>query len=210
MSFHASRAARAPLALLLLLATACLTGRPRRDFVVSSERSEYSPVVQLAVRMRLADSLRVMVDSGRILAPGTPSVRAPRAIMHGLVLEAIVAEPSPDGMREPGVPGAWRAVAASAPVPIADSLVLGVPLRLPALVFTMRPLGPRTARRSWLIFRIRGDAMSTPVQLADGTTLPSAVMTDAIRVHACAERSVSGHLDRRRARRLRDDYLGTC
>ena len=201
---------RALAALTLLLATAaCLPPRARRDFVVTSERSEYSPVVHLAVRVRLDDSLRVHVDSGRILAPGIPSGRR-TALMRDLVLEAVVAEPSPDGMREAGVPGSWRARLTSAPRPLADSLVLGEPVAVPAMSFTLPPLGPRTSRRTWVMFRIRGNAVGTPVQLADGTTMPAQLMTDGVRVHACAERTVSGHVDRGRARRLHDDYLATC
>ena len=194
---------------LALLATACLPARPRRDFVVSSMRSEYSPVVRLAVRVRVDDSVRVRVDSGQLVAPGTPSPRS-RALMRGLVLEALVAERSPDGMREPGVPGAWRVVMASAPQPLADSVFVGQPVPVPAMHFTM-PLSPAlSARHAWVVFRIRGNAIGTPVTMADGTVIPAATMTDGVRVHACAERTLTGHLDRRRAKRLARDYLATC
>ena len=196
-------------ALALLLATACLPARVRRDYVVSSVASEYSPVVSLAVKVRISDSVRVTVDSGQLLAPGY-SPRRGKSIMQGLVLEALLAEKSPDGMREPGVPGAWRVVAASAPQPIADSVWVGVPVPLGPMRFTL-PLSPEvSARRAWLVFRIRGSAMSTEVTMADGTRIPAAVMTDAVRVHACTARTLTGHLDRRRARALARDYLGTC
>lgn len=197
------------LLLPLLLATACLPGRVRRDYVVSSVASEYSPVVSLAVRVRVTDSVRVAVDSGQLLAPGYSPTRG-TSIMQDLVLEALLAEPSPDGMREPGVPGAWRVVAASAPQRIADSVWVGVPVPLRAMQFTL-PLAPGVAaRRAWLVFRIRGNAMSTELTMADGTRVPAALMTDAVRVHACTARTLTGHLDRRRARSLATDYLGTC
>lgn len=204
------RALAAPAALAsLLLATACLPARVRRDYVVSSVASEYSPVVSLAVRVRVTDSVRVTVDSGRLLAPGYAPARG-KSIMHDLVLEALLAEQSPDGMREPGVPGAWRVVAASAPRAIADSVWVGEPVRVGPMSFAL-PLAPEvSARRAWLVFRIRGNAMSTEMTMADGTRIPATVMTDAVRVHACTARTLSGHLDRRRARSLAKDYLGTC
>jgi hypothetical protein len=196
-------------ALLAVLVTACLPARVRRDYVVSSVASEYSPVVSLAVTVRVTDSVRVTVDSGSLLAPGFASARD-KPVMHDLVLEALVAEKSPDGMREPGVPGAWRVVAASAPQPVADSVWVGTSVPVRAMRFTL-PLSPAvSARRAWLVFRIRGNAMSTEVTMADGTRIPAAVMTDAVRVHACTARTLTGHLDRRRARSLARDYLGTC
>jgi hypothetical protein len=193
---------------LLLVATACLPARVRRDYVVSSLASEYSPVVSLAVKVRVADSVRVTVDSGSLLAPGDSPGRTP--IMHDLVLEALVAEKSPDGMREPGVPGAWRVVSTSEPRPIADSVWVGRPVRVGPMSFTL-PLSPAvSARRAWLVFRIRGNATSTEVTMVDGSRVPAVVMTDAVRVHACTARTLTGHLDRRRARNLAKDYLGTC
>jgi hypothetical protein len=177
---------------------------------VSSEVSEYSPVVRLAVRLRLDDSLRVLVDSGTLLAPGVVPPGRGRALMRDLVLEAVVAEVAPDGLREEGVPGTWRARATSAPHPIADSLVVGTPVRVPALAFVLPAPEPAVARRAWVVFRIRGNAVGTPMTMADGTVIPATLMTDGVRVHACAERTLTGHLDKRRARRQRADYLATC
>lgn len=195
---------------LLLLLSACLPARPRRDYAVSSEVSEYSPVVRLAVRVRLTDSLRVMVDSGTLLAPGIVPPGGGRALMRDLVLEAVVAEVAPDGMREASVPGTWRARATSLPVTIADSLIVGTPVRVPALTFVLPAPDVRAARRAWIVFRIRGSAVGTPMTLADGTVIPATLMTDGVRVHACAERTLTGHVDRGRARRQRADYLATC
>ena len=188
---------------------ACIPSRVRREYVVSSETSEYSPVVHLAVRVRVDDSVRVTVDSGRLVAPGTSSGPG-RALMRDLVLEALVAERSPDGMREPGVPGAWRVVATAAAQPVADSVVVGVPVDVPRMQFVMPVTPALVARRAWIVFRVRGGAMSTPAVLADGTQLPSVLMEGGVRVHACAVRTLTGHLDRRRARRLAKDYLATC
>jgi hypothetical protein len=199
----------APLAVVVLALSACLPARVRRDYVVSSVTSEYSPVVNLAVRVRVDDSIRVTVDSGRLLAPGYASRRR-SPLMRDIVLEALVAERSPDGMREPGVPGTWRTVATSEPQSIADSVFVGEPVPVRPLRFVL-PLSPAvSARRAWLVFRVRGNAIGTPVTMADGTQVPAQLMADGVRVHACAVRTLTGHLDRRRARRLAKDYLATC
>ena len=197
------------LVLVVVALSACMPARVRRDYVVSSVTSEYSPVINLAVRVRVDDSIRVTVDSGRLLAPGYASRRR-SPLMRDLVLEALVAERSPDGMREPGVPGTWRTAATSEPQSIADSVFVGEPVPVRPLRFVFPLTSTFSARRAWLVFRVRGNAIGTPVTMADGTQVPSQLMADGVRVHACAVRTLTGHLDRRRARRLAKDYLATC
>jgi protein-S-isoprenylcysteine O-methyltransferase Ste14 len=205
------------LALLLAVAlagasTGCASGA-RRSYVVSSERSDYSPVVRLAIAVdTTADSIGIRIDGGTVLAPGDPSTRDV-PIMRGLSIEGLlVTAPTGATADTTGAPPPWTELAASAPALLADSLLLGVPREVGAMrlaVARPRALDPR---RSWIVFRIRGAAVTTPVHMADGTVVPSRVIEDGVRVYACAERSLAGTLDRERARRLSEatTYGGAC
>ncbi len=195
---------RAPL--LLVALAACAHARPRGAYLLSSERSDYSPVVRLAVAVADAgDSVVVRVDSGMVVAPGAGRASV---VMRDLRIEALLVTsppPAADVTRAP-----WAPLAASAPQPLADSLLLGVAEPLPPMRFVVaRPPG-LDPKRSWVIFRIVGDAITTPVRYADGTTVASRPVEGGVRVFACADRSLAGRLDRRRAAALAVAYLSVC
>lgn len=202
-----------PLLLVALAVTAC--ARPRARYVVTSEPSDYTPAVRLAVHVVATDSVRVRVDSGFVVAAGLAEQGPQRAIMRALTIEALVAEHAPAGATVLDAEGRtisayWRPLVASAPQPLVDSLVMGVPRRVGPLAFTLPLPDSAARRRHWVVFRIRGTARATGVQLADGTPLLEGDMVDAIRVYACADRTLSGHVDTRRARRQRESYLAAC
>jgi hypothetical protein len=208
---HAVRRAlhRAAVVALVLPLAACLRGRARTDYAVSSERSDYSPVVRLDVRVALDDSVRVTVGGGSVLAPGEPGARA-AAIMRDLVVSALVVRATAEGDDTGGPPRPWTSVAESAPHPLVDSLALGVARPVPPMRFVLERPPDLDPRRSWLVFRIRGATLTTPLTLADGTPVPVQTIRDGVRVYACAERSLAGRVDRGRARQLRAAYASAC
>src|SRR3954466_12223528 len=56
---------------LLLTIASCAHDPARRNYVVSSERSDYAPAVRLAVDVTLdSTAIVVRVDSGSVVAPG--------------------------------------------------------------------------------------------------------------------------------------------
>ena len=147
------------------------------------------------------------VDGGTVVAPGSVG-GAPRVVMRNLRVQAILAEASRPVEGAPPEP--WSPLAAAEPATLADSLLLGIPRELGAMRFAIaRPEG-LDPRRAWLVFRIVGQAVTTPVRFSDGTGLPSKAVDGGVRVFACSDRALSGHLDRTRRRKLEQAYLSAC
>lgn len=198
----------AGLALALALA-ACARGRARPDYAVSSERSDYSPVVRLDVRVAIDDSVRVTVGGGSVLAPGEPPAN-PTAVMRELTIAALVVRaPGPDD--DLGGPArAWTSIVESPSQPLVDSLTLGAARAVGPLRFALERTADLDLARSWLAFRIHGATLTTPVTMADGTVVPVRLVRDGVRVYACAERDLTGKVNRERRERLRESYGAVC
>jgi hypothetical protein len=180
-----------------------------RTYVVSSEASSYSPVVHLAITVdTTADSILVAIDSGSILAHGI--ARSAGAVMRDLTLEAIVARKPDKQTTSSKLIEPWAALATSPPRPLVDSLVFEVPVALSGpRLSVLRPAG-LDLHDAWLVFRIRGTALTNQIQLSDGRVIPAEVRPGGVRVYACSERSLAGTLDKDRARRLAKEYASVC
>lgn len=189
--------------------TACAhrTGKPS-GYLVSSAASDYSPVLraQVAVEM-VGDTVVVRVDSGSLVAPGQ-AASGRRAVMRAITMEALLVG-APAKHHGP-LPTPWTPIAISAAQLAADSLALGVSHPLPPIRFAIARPTSLDRRRAWLVFRIRADGETTPVHLADGTLLAGRRIIGGVRVFACADRDLSGRVDKRRAARLKKDYLAAC
>jgi hypothetical protein len=187
----------------------CSTARPVRTYVVSSEASSYSPIVHLAITVdTTADSIFVAIDSGSILAHGI--ARSAGAVMRDLTLEAIVArkpeqEASSSKLIEP-----WTALATSRPLRLVDSLVFEVTVPLPPFRLSVSRQAGLNLHESWLVFRIRGIAVTNQIRLADGRVIPAQVRPGGVRVYACSERNLAGTLDKDRTRQLAKEYASVC
>jgi hypothetical protein len=201
------------LVLLLPLLAACRTFGRGGPEIVSSERSDYTPVVRLQVATQaVGDSVLVDVERGSVLAVRPELMLAP-PLMRDLRLTALlVATPADVGDSAGAARGApWSVVAEGRSAPLADSLVPGESQAVaPRRWVLRRPAGAPAPRRTWIVFRITGDAMTSAVRLADGGAVPAARVPDGVRVYACAERDATGRRDRARARRQRASYGAAC
>lgn len=189
--------------------TACAprTGKPS-GYLVSSVASDYSPVLRAQVAVEMAgDTVVVRVDSGSLVAPGQGLSRR-GAVMRAVTMEALLVR-APDKSHGP-LPTPWTPLATSAAQLAADSLALGVAQPLHPLRFAIARPSTLDTRRAWLVFRIRADGEATPVHLADGTLLAGRRVAGGVRVFACADRNLGGRVDKRRAARLKRDYLAAC
>ena len=187
----------------------CATARPVRTYAVSSEASSYSPIVHLAITVdTTADSIFVAIDSGSILAHGI--ARSAGAVMRDLTLDAIVVlkpetQASSSKLIEP-----WAALATSRPLRLVDSLIFEVAVPLPPLRLSVsRPAG-LDLHESWLVFRIRGTAVTNQIRLADGRVISAQVRPGGVRVCACSERNLAGTTDKDRAQQLAKEYASVC
>lgn len=177
-------------------------------YLVSSSRSDYSPALTATVVVDdRRDSIVVRLDSATLLAPGEAMAKG-KASMRALTIEAILVRAP--GKDEGPLPTPWISIATSEPHPLADSLVVGAPHSIPALRVALARPATLDPERTWLVFRIRADAEATPVHLADGTLLAGRRVESGVRVFACADRNLTGRLDRRRAKGLRRNYLAAC
>ena len=192
-----------------LFLAGCATARPERAYIVSSEPSYYSPVVRLAIAVdTTADSILVAIDSGAIRAHGI--AQSAGAVMRRLTLEGlVVTRPQQTGaansMLEP-----WTPLATSEPVALVDSLVFNVTVPVQPLLLAMRRPANVSLSQTWLVFRIRGDAVTNEIRMADGNVVPASVQPGGVRVYACSERNLAGTLDKERAQRLAREYATVC
>jgi hypothetical protein len=184
-------------------------------FNVSSERSDYSPAVRLAVALPFAvadtagDSLTIVIDSAVVTAPGAPSPDT-TPVMRNLYIDALLATRGQNGGETGQLPTPWVALATSDSVPLLGALHLGVPTRAGPL--RLRVLRPRAldATRTWLVFRITGTAISNVVRLANGDIIPTTGRPRGVRVFACADWNLAGYVDRARAKSLARAYNAAC
>ena len=187
----------------------CASAPPARTYVVSSEASSYSPVVRLAITVdTTADSILIAIDSGSMLAHGI--ARSAGAIMRDLTLEAIVAQKPPEHASSAKLIEPWAVLATSSPYRLVDSLVFEQTVPLAPRRLSVRRPGGIDLHTMWLVFRIRGTALTNQIQLADGRVIPAEVRPGGVRVFACSERNLAGTLDKDRARRLARAYARSC
>lgn len=191
-----------------LFVVGCATSPPQRAYIVSSEPSYYSPVVRLAIAVDTTpDWVLVTIDSGTIRAQGisyTPSV-----VMRNLTLEGIVARKPAMAASSIELVEPWSTLTVSEPTKLVDSLMFGpaIPVRPMRLSIARPP--DADLRQAWLVFRIRGDAMTDSVRM-DGRVVPASIRHGGVRVLACSERNLVGALDKARARRLATEYASAC
>jgi hypothetical protein len=180
---------------------------------VSSESSDYSPAVSLALSMKdlliRDDSIIVAIDSGRISAPGSKG-NVSSAVMSDLYMTAILATTNTDSSSVARVKAPWVALALSDSLPVATSLPLGEQRPLHRLRFALARPASFHSTKTWLAFRITGSTVSSPIRLADGTVLPESGRRANIRVYACSDWMVDGHVDKGRKRLLATAYGAGC
>jgi hypothetical protein len=181
---------------------------------VSSERSDYSPTVRLALRLPVlptapsGDTLTIVIDSGVVSAPGAPAADT-LPIMRRLYLTALLAVPAPPGnAARPVEP--WLDVAQSDSVLVAEALRLGERRALGGIRLRLARPAAVDPASAWLVFRITGAAMTREVHLPDGRTVAPKSVAGGVRVYACADWTLAGYVDRRRAAALRRAYTGAC
>lgn len=199
--------------LLPLFACAHLRRAPA-GYNVSSERSDYTPAVRLAVAVPTLDtaggrtSLTIAVDSGIITAAGGES-RDTVAAMRGLYLTALLVTPT-TRQQDAGPPSPWQAIAQSDSVLIVDALRLGVPQQLPRVQLSIATATPLEPGRTWLVFRITGGVMTQEIKMPDGQVIPARRVSGGVRVYACSDWTLAGYVDRKRAKALATAYNAAC
>ena len=203
-----------------LLAAATLGGcahpRPAAlGYNISSERSDYSPAVRLAVALPVVsatantDSIVVVIDSAVVTAPGAVAADT-SPVMTDLYITALLATHAPTREANQGLTAPWRALTASDSVLLAPALRLGVPRGLGQLRLTLVPPRQFDPRQTWLVFRVSGTVQTNAVTLADGTIIPRRPRPGGVRVYACADWSLAGYIDEVRAKALARAYTAAC
>lgn len=194
----------------VLLVLGCAHGGPaERTYIVSSEPSYYSPVVRLAIAVdTTADSVLVRIDSGTIRAQGM-SAKA-NVAMRKLTLEGIIARRPDRTSSAATIVEPWSPLTVSKPTELVDSLLFSTSMALRPMTLSIARPRDTNLRQVWLVFRIRGDAMTDEVHMADGRIVPASVRQGGIRVFACSERNLAGTLDKARAKRLATEYASVC
>lgn len=196
----------------------CACAHPRlapAGFNISSERSDYSPAVRLAVALPVVphganrDTITVVIDSAIITAPGATSTDTTAVMRHLYITALLATKPADDGAPN-AVQQPWRALAASDSALLADALRLGEPKSVGRIQLHLVPPSSFDSSRTWLVFRITGDAMTNAVMLADGTMIPRRLIAAGVRVFACADWTLGGYVDRARAKALARAYTAAC
>jgi hypothetical protein len=205
--------------LLACIATACVRTAPvpALAYWVSSDSSQYSPVVHLRVApMRSGATILVRFDSGAITVPGTLTASSP-VMMHNLYLTAYVAvaNRTPLGLvREDTAGGGdrrgWRAVAESDSVLIADRLRFGERLAIQFAPLEVNNV-PSSTTSQWLVLRISGESVDLRIPFdTNGPLRAGAPGARRLRVYACSDRDLAGQLDSARSNGLRRAYGLSC
>lgn len=205
---------------MFFVAAAVLGGcaHPRlatRGYNISSERSDYSPTVRLAVALPVispvapGDTITVTIDSAVIAAPGAIAADT-MPLMSDLYITALLATRSSARDIHDGPPQPWRALATSDSVLLASALRLGVPRSVGHVRLMLVPRAPFDPKQTWLVFRVSGVAQTTAVALADGTIIPRRLRPGGVRVYACADWTLAGYVDNARAKALARAYTAAC
>jgi hypothetical protein len=153
-----------------------------------------------------ARSVSVILDSGTVRVPGSISGSADGpSLMEHLFIRAFVAvdlEPrEANTVRE----HAWRALAWSDSLPLADRLRYGESRIVSPHAFHV-PLSDRqTVAGAWLGFSITGDAVNPRA-----STSAQRLMHGGVRVFVCDPVPLRGGSDASRVERLRESYSAAC
>lgn len=194
--------------------SACFINHGVSTTLVSSEGSDYSPVVTFRARVRVTDSIRIHVDHAKVLSPGEVFAGM-GAIAGRLSIQALVVTSTAYALRA-GAPNAnsasraWTERATSVAIPLVDSLVMGKAETVSNLNFVLPMPAGVDAKTSWLVFRVRGSTVSAAIHMADGSVIPALVDNNGIRVFACAAQNLNGKPDRVRAAQLQVAYNEVC
>ncbi|MEP6779764.1 MAG: hypothetical protein ABJC26_07735 [Gemmatimonadaceae bacterium] len=194
--------------------SACFLNHGASTTIVSSEGSDYSPIVTFRATVRVTDSVRVHVDHAKVLSPG--EVFAGMGPIAGrLSIQALLVTSTAEALvggasNANGAPRSWTERATSAAIPLVDSLVMGKPESASNLNFVLPMPAGVDAKNSWLVFRVRGSTVSAAIHLADGSVIPAQVDDNGIRVFACAVQNLNGLTDKVRAKQLKSAYNATC
>lgn len=208
-SVDEGRSVRLQFLAIILAGVGCASTPGERAYVISSETSDYSPSVRLAVTVdTTATEILVPVDSGVVRAHGT--VRRAGAVMRRLTLEPLLAGVPPRSASSEDRARAWVPLAVAAAVPLADSLEFDQPVTIRRLQWSIPRPENLALSQSWLVFRITGDAITGRVAMADGRITPSQVRVGGVRVFACSDRTLAGTLDRGRAKVQARSYTEAC
>ena len=171
---------------------------------ICSEGSTYAPTMRLLVTMTGGvGSLAVTLDSGIVRIPGS-GTEGP-SLMEHLFIRAFVAVALDPGEANSVREHAWRALAWSDSVPLADALRYGESRSVPRHVFHMVWSGAQAPSDAWLGFSITGDAVNPRAR-----TPSQRLIRGGVRVFACDPRQLSGIPDASRVARLRDSYSAVC
>lgn len=203
-----------------LIAVVALSGcvHPRlaaSGYNVSSERSDYSPTVRLAVALPVisptvsGDTITVVIDSAVITAPGRVAADT-SPVMSDLYITALLATRSADHDGHEGLTEPWHALATSDSVHLASALRLGVPQAVGHVRLTLVPPAQFDPNESWLVFRVSGTAQTNAVKLADGSIIARRPAPGGVRVYACADWTLAGYVDKARAKALARAYTAAC
>jgi hypothetical protein len=195
--------------LLVACAAGCASAaQPVSGLIVSSEASDYSPTVRLAVSLSTADvagdeSLVGTVDSATIYTAET-AVPDTASIMKDLYLTALVASRQ---RTTSGTAPRWQELARSDSIRLADALRLGEARHVRGLRLVIPNTSGLNPRAAWLVFRITG-----AVILRDrvGDSVVARTIPHGIRVFACAAWNLAGHRDKRIEAALARQYNAAC
>lgn len=204
--------------ILALAATKCLRTAPVPlvGYWVSSDASQYSPVVTLrVVSSRRGSSLQIEIDSGTLTVPGAFPPPAPLA-MTNLYLTAYIAATNfgpmalalPDSLRFPDRRG-WRAVSNSDSIRLTDQLRYGERQSVGGIRLAMS-LPSATDGPLWLVFRISGKVVDHRIPFDERGALRVGGLGSTTRVYACGDRDLMGQLDTVRSNGLRRAYGLLC
>jgi hypothetical protein len=204
----------------LLLAFSALSGcvhpRPASGgYNVSSERSDYSPTIRLAVALPVIapaarhDTIIVVIDSAVVTAPGAIAADT-SPVMSELYITALLATRPSAREVTPGLLEPWRTLATSDSVLLISALRFGVPRSVGHLRLALVPPTTVDPSQTWLVFRISGTVQTNAVMLADGTMFPRRPRPGGVRVYACADWSLAGYVDKTRAKALARAYTAAC
>ncbi len=178
---------------------------------IASDRSDYSPTAQLAVALgplnAFGDTVEIVVDSGSLSVPGESAGGVGGMFNVHLSALVVTRATAPKGAV---LPSPWLALAESDSQLVLSSIARGERRALAPLRFRLLRPTNVTPRDAWIVFRITGiviprTARTEGVRL--GPTMPGA---HRFRVYACADWSLSGRVDRKRARVMRTSYLTAC
>ena len=189
---------------------------PQPGYWVSSDASQYSPVVRFRVVSSIVGSqVRVVIDSGVVSVPGVLTPESPR-VMNNLYLTAYVAvanvgpmaKATGDSVQYADRRG-WRAVATSDSLPFIDHLRYGEQRPISDIHLTMStasiPDGPL-----WLVFRISANVVDLRLRFDPRGALTVGPPGSRVRVYACSDRDLSGQADSVRSNAMRRAYGLLC